>query len=136
VSLKVVTDAKMSFCICICYFIKTVSFSRHNTTNENNFFYFRLLYEQHVSVSPDQLQAFFFSLLYFQKGKSRLIRSSFCLFVGLLQSTFDPVGRYLRNSVQGHAIKGDLDTIIFNLVASAIPNWRTFRLLRWIQNLH
>jgi hypothetical protein len=27
----------------------------------------------------------------------------------------------------------DLDSILFNAVASAIPKWRTFKLLRWMQ---
>jgi hypothetical protein len=32
----------------------------------------------------------------------------------------------------GTAIKGDLDVIFFNLVAPAIPKWRTFKLVRWL----
>jgi hypothetical protein len=36
----------------------------------------------------------------------------------------------------GHAIEGDLDAIIINPVPSSIPKWRTFKLLRWVQNLH
>jgi hypothetical protein len=33
-----------------------------------------------------------------------------------------------------HAIEGNLDAIFFfNLVASAIPKLRTFKLLRWVQ---
>jgi hypothetical protein len=31
------------------------------------------------------------------------------------------------------AIEDDLDTTLFNLVSSAIPNWRMFKLLRWVQ---
>jgi hypothetical protein len=29
----------------------------------------------------------------------------------------------------------DLDSILFNGVASTIPKWRTFKLLRWVQLL-
>jgi hypothetical protein len=32
-------------------------------------------------------------------------------------------------------IKGDLDSILLNLVASTIPKWRTFKLLWWMQLL-
>jgi hypothetical protein len=32
-------------------------------------------------------------------------------------------------------IEGDLDSILFNAVASTIPKWRTFKLLRWVQLL-
>jgi hypothetical protein len=65
------------------------------------------------------------------------MRSPSCLSVCLpLPSTYEPNGRFLRNSVGIHAIEGDLDAIIFNSVASTIPVWWTFTLLRWIQNLH
>jgi hypothetical protein len=33
---------------------------------------------------------------------------------------------------RGHAVEGDLDAIIFNPVASKIPKWRTFKLVRWV----
>jgi hypothetical protein len=33
----------------------------------------------------------------------------------------------------GDAIEDDLDATFFNLIASAIPKWRTFKLLRWVQ---
>jgi hypothetical protein len=33
----------------------------------------------------------------------------------------------------GDAVEYDLDAISFNLVASAIPKWRTFKPLRWVQ---
>jgi hypothetical protein len=29
----------------------------------------------------------------------------------------------------------DLDSILLNAVASAVPRWRTFKLLRWVQLL-
>jgi hypothetical protein len=37
---------------------------------------------------------------------------------------------------EGRVIKGDLDPILFNSVASTITIWRTLRLLRWMQNFH
>jgi hypothetical protein len=36
----------------------------------------------------------------------------------------------------GDAIEGDLDAILSNAVASTIPKWRTFKLLRWVQLLY
>jgi hypothetical protein len=36
----------------------------------------------------------------------------------------------------GGDIEGDLDAIFFNLVALTIPKWRTFKHMRWMQNLH
>jgi hypothetical protein len=36
----------------------------------------------------------------------------------------------------GHAIEGDLDAVLFNPIPSSIQKWRTFKLLRWMQNLH
>jgi hypothetical protein len=36
----------------------------------------------------------------------------------------------------GHAIEGDLDAVLLNPVTSTIPKWRTFKLLRWMQNMH
>jgi hypothetical protein len=30
----------------------------------------------------------------------------------------------------------DLDSILFNAVASTIPKWQTFKLLRWVQLLN
>jgi hypothetical protein len=33
----------------------------------------------------------------------------------------------------GDDIEDDLDSILFNAVASTIPKWRTFKLLRWVQ---
>jgi hypothetical protein len=35
-----------------------------------------------------------------------------------------------------YAIKGDIDAIISDLVALTVKKWRTFKLLRWMQNLH
>jgi hypothetical protein len=34
------------------------------------------------------------------------------------------------------AIEGDLDATLSNPVPSTVPNWQTFRLLRWMQNVH
>jgi hypothetical protein len=36
----------------------------------------------------------------------------------------------------GHAIEGGLDAVLFNPVPLTIPKWRTFKLLRLMQNLH
>jgi hypothetical protein len=36
----------------------------------------------------------------------------------------------------GHAIEGDLETVLINPVPSTIPKWRMFKLLRWMQNSH
>jgi hypothetical protein len=41
-----------------------------------------------------------------------------------------------ENQQGGHAIECDPDAIIFNPIASTILKWRTFKLLRWMQNLH
>jgi hypothetical protein len=50
---------------------------------------------------------------------------------------FEPVNRFFHElQYGGYVIEGDLNAIIFNPVASNIPKWRTFKLLRWIQNLH
>jgi hypothetical protein len=36
----------------------------------------------------------------------------------------------------GYAIEGDIDATIFNPLTLTIPKWRTFILLRWMQNFH
>jgi hypothetical protein len=36
---------------------------------------------------------------------------------------------------RGHVIEGDLGAIL-TFVASTISKWQTFRLMRWMQNLH
>jgi hypothetical protein len=36
----------------------------------------------------------------------------------------------------GDGIEDDIDYILLNLVASTIPQWRTFNLLRWAQLLN
>jgi hypothetical protein len=61
----------------------------------------------------------YFSLLSFAKEKS-------------LNESVD-VSKIQRG---GHYIEVDLNAIICNLVALTIPKWRTFELLRWMQNLH
>jgi hypothetical protein len=33
-------------------------------------------------------------------------------------------------------IEGDIDSILLNFVASTLPNWRTFKLLRWARLLN
>jgi hypothetical protein len=37
---------------------------------------------------------------------------------------------------EGHAIEDNLDAVLSNPIPSAIPKWRTFKLLRWMQNFH
>jgi hypothetical protein len=36
----------------------------------------------------------------------------------------------------GDDIEDGLDSILFNAVASTVPKWRTFKLLRWVQLLN
>jgi hypothetical protein len=36
----------------------------------------------------------------------------------------------------GDDIEDDLDSILFSYIASAIPKWRTFKLLSWVQLLN
>jgi hypothetical protein len=36
----------------------------------------------------------------------------------------------------GHDVEGYIDSILLNLVASTIPKWKTFNLLRWAQILN
>jgi hypothetical protein len=36
----------------------------------------------------------------------------------------------------GDDTEDDLDYILFNVVASTILKWRTFKLLRWVQHLN
>jgi hypothetical protein len=36
----------------------------------------------------------------------------------------------------GNDSKDDFDSMYFNVVASTIPKWRTFELLRWVQLLN
>jgi hypothetical protein len=50
-------------------------------------------------------------------------------------NNFEPVSRFYKIR-RGHAIEDDLDAILFNPAASTIPKWRTFKLLRWMQNLY
>jgi hypothetical protein len=50
--------------------------------------------------------------------------------------TCEPIGRFLWNSVGRSCHWTDLDVVLINPVLSTIPKWRTFKLLRWMQNLH
>jgi hypothetical protein len=36
----------------------------------------------------------------------------------------------------GDVIQDDLDSILFSVIASTFPKWRTFKLLRWVQLLN
>jgi hypothetical protein len=82
-------------------------------------------------------------LTYFpQKRKVRLMRSPVCLSV-CLSVRLDPPNNFWTNwqifikfSREVIAIEDDLDAVLFNPVPSTIPKWQTFKLLRWMQNLH
>jgi hypothetical protein len=50
-------------------------------------------------------------------------------------STFEPIGGFGCSFVLGDGIEYYLDYILFNYVASTIPKWRTFKVLRWVQLL-
>jgi hypothetical protein len=43
---------------------------------------------------------------------------------------------FLEDYIGGHAIEGDLVSMVFDLLASSVIKWQTFKLLRWVQNLH
>jgi hypothetical protein len=51
-------------------------------------------------------------------------------------ATFEPTGGFGRNLYGGVSIEYYLDNVLFNPVASTIPRWRTFKLLRWLQLLN
>jgi hypothetical protein len=38
-----------------------------------------------------------------------------------------------RQFCNSDVIEDDLDATFFNIAASVIPNWQTFKLLRWVQ---
>jgi hypothetical protein len=38
--------------------------------------------------------------------------------------------------IAGDGRTTDLDAIVSNAIAATIPKWRTFKLLRWMHNLH
>jgi hypothetical protein len=48
--------------------------------------------------------------------------------------TFEPIGRFVWNSV-GRSCHWSWPRL-YNPVPSTIPKWRTFKLLRWMKNLH
>jgi hypothetical protein len=51
------------------------------------------------------------------------------------QLLWKKISIFYNNQQGGHAIEGDLDSIIFGPAASTISKW-TFKLLTWMQNLH
>jgi hypothetical protein len=51
------------------------------------------------------------------------------------KSSFETISNY-ESEYGGYATEGNIDAIGFNHVASTIQTWPTFRLLRWVQNLH
>jgi len=65
--------------------------------------------------------------------RSPVCLSRLCVFSLI---TFEPIGRFNEIQQVVHAIKGDLDAIIFNSIASTILKWWRFKLLRWMQYLH
>jgi hypothetical protein len=50
--------------------------------------------------------------------------------------TYEPIGKFLLNQEGGHATEGKLDAIFFDPIVLTIPKWRTFKFLRWMQNLN
>jgi hypothetical protein len=46
---------------------------------------------------------------------------------------FELIDRFGCHFVGGDAIEDNLNAIFSNPVASNIPKWRTFKLLRWVQ---
>jgi hypothetical protein len=57
-----------------------------------------------------------------------------CLYVNHKQILNQLVDFYeIRHG--GHAVEGDIDAVLLNPVTSTIPERRTFRLLRFMQNL-
>jgi hypothetical protein len=45
-------------------------------------------------------------------------------------------GDFYETQEGGHAIEGDLVAVLSNPVPSTIQEWWTFKLLRWMKNLH
>jgi hypothetical protein len=74
-----------------------------------------------------------FSLLSLLKEMYAYMRSPSCLCVCPL-STSETIGKFYEIQYGGQAIEDDLKAISFHPVASTIPKWRTFKLLRWVQN--
>jgi hypothetical protein len=74
------------------------------------------------------------------KGKWGLWdHQSVCLSVRLSVSsliTLNQLVHFYEIQYGGHAINGNLDAVRFNPVPSTIPKWRTYKRLRWMQNLH
>jgi hypothetical protein len=77
-----------------------------------------------------------FSAFFIKNGKRKLvIRHAVCLCPSkniLLNHLIDFHEIQQRDCV----IKYYLYIIIFNLIVSTVPKWRTFKVLRWMQNLH
>jgi hypothetical protein len=72
---------------------------------------------------------FVFTLLLLRRKAYEII------FLSVPPKLFNQLGYIYEILLGGHAIEDDLDAVIFNPVAS-IPNFRTFKLLRWGQNFH
>jgi hypothetical protein len=76
-----------------------------------------------------------FGLLYFNKEKKAYEMTSLSVHLCLPLITFERIGNFYKIRHGSHAIGDDLDSIIFNPIASTILKWLRFRLLRWMQNL-
>jgi hypothetical protein len=50
--------------------------------------------------------------------------------------TSELIGGFGWNFYGGDNVADDIDTILLNLLASTIPKWRTFNLLKWEQLLN
>jgi hypothetical protein len=68
----------------------------------------------------------------------RKVRSPVCpsVCVSPHQQLLNQLVDFYEIQKEGHAIEVDLDVVLFNPVPSSIPKWRTFKLLRWMENLH
>jgi hypothetical protein len=67
------------------------------------------------------------------------MRSPVCLSVCVCpppQQLLNQLVDFYEIQLGGHAIEGDFDAVLTNLVPSSIPKWRAFKLLRCMQNLH
>jgi uncharacterized membrane protein len=51
-------------------------------------------------------------------------------------ATFELIGGFDEILYGGDGIEYYIDYILFNAVASTIPKWRTFKLMRWVQLLN
>jgi hypothetical protein len=67
-----------------------------------------------------------------KETEATTVNLSICL---SFQVTFEVISRFYEIEEGGHAVEGGIDAEHFNPLASTIPKWWTFKLLRWMQNL-